>query len=501
MAVALNAVHRPGDAVYLKVTIMWHLFILFAMELMHLDMVGASTTAIPELLKHQLAEREGRIRQSSVNFGRQRRGAVASKENPLDNTLGVLGDLRWVAPDLRLIIFIVNMCDKGGGVATSKEGVWNLLRDGSTNLADYWQTCSYGRTLLDLNGTTVVGPILMPCSGPNWTVSSCRGTNPYGWFYWLEEYATEKLSIDLSQYNHRVMIMPRGHQGFQNWQLGWSSPFVLLQRGDLRAGETVRRWIPAAGKEPDHPLRISLPPGFITVDRSGVPPICLKQLWVSYRTSSSQYDLLWREEGVGVVYVHMWADYTFSSSVRPMLVASLAVPNVPAPSDVQRGTPPPPGAAGTPGQGNQQGSSTDTSSKPGLIYEGLLNVDYTEQGAEPGTSDVAAKGATATAAAVPATATTTTTGTAIVPVPIAVAVPVPIAVAVPIPIAVAVAGPIPIAVAVGIPFAVTVLIPIAVAAAIAIAAGIATESIAHETTTATTPKAAAGGAGPPAAKP
>ncbi|GIL81392.1 hypothetical protein Vretifemale_10376, partial [Volvox reticuliferus] len=311
------------------------------------------------------------------------------------------------------------------------QGVWTLLRDGSVNLADYWKTCSYGRTLLDLNATTVLGPIQLPCSGPGnpaggnwtWSVSSCHGNNPYGWFYWLEQYAIKTLNMDLSKYNHRVMILPKGHQNFQeadcnwagisttgpmnpepsnpmiysysytwlsgdmwdntwlwfhelghalwlqhasspageygdftsamgairsfglrcfnapqNWQLGWSSPFVLLKREDFRAGETILRWIPAALKSPNHAIRIFLPPGFKSDGRSGVPEMCLKQLWVSYRTSASKYDLLWPVLGTGVVLVHMWTDYTFSSMVRPMLVGTLAVPNASTPSDVQGST-------------------------------------------------------------------------------------------------------------------------------------------------------------------
>lgn len=121
----------------------------------------------------------------------------------------------------------------------------------------------------------------------------------------------------------------------QNWQLGWSSSFVLLTREHLRVGETLLRWIPATSEDPDHMMRVYLLPGPSgQIDRSGVPDTCLKQLWVSYRTAQGKYDALWKEPGLGTALVHMWTDAKFSSQMRPLLVATLAVPNAPTPSDV-----------------------------------------------------------------------------------------------------------------------------------------------------------------------
>eukprot|EP00198_Chlamydomonas_reinhardtii_P006200 XP_001695536.1 predicted protein [Chlamydomonas reinhardtii] len=55
-----------------------------------------------------------------------------------------------------------------------------------------------------------------------WTVTSCRGANPLGWFYAAETYATNTLKLDLSQYNHRVIIMPKLHQTFQEEGCDWA---------------------------------------------------------------------------------------------------------------------------------------------------------------------------------------------------------------------------------------------------------------------------------------
>lgn len=74
--------------------------------------------------------------------------------------------------------------------------------------------------------------------------------------------------------------------------MGWGSAFVLLTRGDLRPGETVLRWLPAAASEPDHFMRIALAPAALAAalapasggaDVSGLPAACTAQLWVSYR--------------------------------------------------------------------------------------------------------------------------------------------------------------------------------------------------------------------------
>ncbi|PNH06719.1 hypothetical protein TSOC_006886 [Tetrabaena socialis] len=141
------------------------------------------------------------------------------------STLDLPTDARWQAPPLRVIIFITNMCDKGGGAATKQEDVWRMLRDGNINLADYYDTCSYGKATIDVERSLVVGPITLPCSGTTsggsgakpepWTVTSCHDNNPFGWFNWAEQYTVKTMGVNLTVFNHRIMIMPKLHQNFQ----------------------------------------------------------------------------------------------------------------------------------------------------------------------------------------------------------------------------------------------------------------------------------------------
>ncbi|GFR49952.1 hypothetical protein Agub_g12060 [Astrephomene gubernaculifera] len=392
-----------------------------------LNGVGASPTDVRRQLQQQLSERkrllnDGDTPQESGWRRRIQQSSLSELDFPTD--------LRWTAPALKPVIFIVNMCNKGGGAAASRDDVWRILRDSPTNLAGYYDTCSYNRTALDLSNTLVIGPLQLPCNGTNspsmgsgpWTVTSCHGTNPYGWFYWAEQYAVNTLKVNLSTYNHRVMIMPKLHQTFmeedcgwagisttgsvnpmphnpyayrysytwlagdmwsspwlwfhelghalwlqhantpaqeygdiassmgglkgyglrcynapQNWQLGWGSPFVVLTRNELRPGVTVKRVIPAAHLDPDHSIRIALGPGAGQAsDVSGVPANCTTQLWVSYRASSSVYDMLWKDLGTSAAFVHQWEGTSFSASPEPIELASLKVPYATkTPSDVQ----------------------------------------------------------------------------------------------------------------------------------------------------------------------
>ncbi|PNH00757.1 hypothetical protein TSOC_013403, partial [Tetrabaena socialis] len=97
------------------------------------------------------------------------------------------------------------------------------------------------------------------------------------------------------------------------WQLGWGSPFVLLTRADLLPGSTLQRWIPLAHTDPDHFIRIPLSAGNgAPTDASGVPASCNGQLWVSYRQSSTVYDMLWKDVGTGAVLVHRCAQVPYT---------------------------------------------------------------------------------------------------------------------------------------------------------------------------------------------
>jgi hypothetical protein len=52
--------------------------------------------------------------------------------------LGTPADVRWVASDLKMIIFIVNMCNKGGGPPTNAEVCVDVLRRGKVAPGDFW---------------------------------------------------------------------------------------------------------------------------------------------------------------------------------------------------------------------------------------------------------------------------------------------------------------------------------------------------------------------------
>ncbi|GIL68082.1 hypothetical protein Vafri_21371, partial [Volvox africanus] len=100
---------------------MWRILIVLALNLLRLGAVGATTLDARQMLIQQLAEKEQQINQRSSFKGPERRiiAATTALDNPLDTTLGVPADLRWVAPNLKLLIFIVDMCKKGGGPVTS----------------------------------------------------------------------------------------------------------------------------------------------------------------------------------------------------------------------------------------------------------------------------------------------------------------------------------------------------------------------------------------------
>ncbi|KXZ49434.1 hypothetical protein GPECTOR_21g660 [Gonium pectorale] len=104
-----------------------------------------------------------------------------------------------------------------------------LFGNASVTLSQYYRFCSYNTTDVDVANSIAIS-VKLPCTGTgtlfsatqNWTVNSCHGNNPYGWFTFAERYAVNTLGIDLSVYNHRVIVMPKGHTSFQEADCGWA---------------------------------------------------------------------------------------------------------------------------------------------------------------------------------------------------------------------------------------------------------------------------------------
>ena len=124
---------------------------------------------------------------------------------------------RPVASTISMVVYIVDMCGKGGGPAATARQVEDLLFHNDGNLASYFGTCSYGRAKLSPSTTRIISNVTMPCSGTtsgvSWSVNSCTPLDYYGWQLWLQAWSAEQ-GIDVSPYVHRIIVLPKNLTSF-----------------------------------------------------------------------------------------------------------------------------------------------------------------------------------------------------------------------------------------------------------------------------------------------
>lgn len=150
----------------------------------------------------------------SQNRDGQLEATVATAALPLNMSM----DASSIQPDtqISMVVFVLDMCGKGGGPVGSNLDVENLLFHNDLNLADYFDTCSNGRAMISPDNTLVLS-VSMPCNGTNsgvsWSVSSCTAFDYYGWQLWLMDWSASQ-GIDVSPYAHHVAILPREQASF-----------------------------------------------------------------------------------------------------------------------------------------------------------------------------------------------------------------------------------------------------------------------------------------------
>jgi hypothetical protein len=132
--------------------------------------------------------------------------------------------------------------------------VGNNIANGR-NLAGYFNTCSYGQVTLPTANVKVLGPVEIPCSGtlndtetfstgPYFTSTSCDEIdNMPKWHYWLGAWAKAKHNVNVDDYHHSVILLPR--------------QFSRTVKGELLTGS-----LSPAQSSPEE-SRMSHPAGFV----------------------------------------------------------------------------------------------------------------------------------------------------------------------------------------------------------------------------------------------
>mmetsp|Transcript_25332 Transcript_25332/g.55031 ORF Transcript_25332/g.55031 Transcript_25332/m.55031 type:complete len:572 (+) Transcript_25332:136-1851(+) len=148
---------------------------------------------------------------------------------PVENVRGrSLQQSRFpVKTTFRLVVFIMDLTScKGVGPATTTEEVRRAITSDRQNFADYMSTCSNGAAEIDRASLKIVTIPYLACSGVTtlgqaWTLNSCQGASPWGWFDYAEQQAP-RLGINLDLYTHRVIITPRNQGSVLDPGCAWA---------------------------------------------------------------------------------------------------------------------------------------------------------------------------------------------------------------------------------------------------------------------------------------
>ncbi len=111
------------------------------------------------------------------------------------------------------LVFIMNVCNRQGINKSILESKWTSATTKNTEtFQNYIEQCSYSKYAFPSSRNLIVGPIDIPCNSTryNYDSNKCGGNEIYGWATFVQDYAVEVLGIDVSQFRHKLFMLPSG---------------------------------------------------------------------------------------------------------------------------------------------------------------------------------------------------------------------------------------------------------------------------------------------------
>lgn len=142
--------------------------------------------------------------------------------------------------NMTAIVVLLNLCSESGTRLqnpNTPQAINQLLfgsasdMPGSVNLKSLYNSCSHGKVQLSPD-CQVIGPLDVPCTGPNWD-SLCDNGQYFAWGDWALQYINETLQMDLSSFAHHVFLLGPSECAFAG----------MGELGCATAGQPCRAWI------------------------------------------------------------------------------------------------------------------------------------------------------------------------------------------------------------------------------------------------------------------
>jgi hypothetical protein len=135
---------------------------------------------------------------------------------------------------LKSITFVLNICNRwtvrnGTSDVFKAKTLYAWASPKESTLEGFFDSCSIGSVRMTTPGTYVTDPINIPCEAFN--ASTCTEREFVGWAQYAEKYARDALKVNLTNYNHRIFVIP------------YTAPCAWLGLADVGCPDWCRSWI------------------------------------------------------------------------------------------------------------------------------------------------------------------------------------------------------------------------------------------------------------------
>ncbi|GAX74872.1 hypothetical protein CEUSTIGMA_g2318.t1 [Chlamydomonas eustigma] len=155
---------------------------------------------------------------------------ASSLDSPIASITSTLTSSLWTqirtVTSMSVLVMVAQVCTYPAAVASTSY-IEQMMFDGpgsyASTLEGYYSECSQGKAYLNRNNSKVVGNVVIPCSYNGTTITfntdSCSYSNNDAWHDYAQYYVQTVLGIDITPYQHRVLLLPRL---FTTWTgCGW----------------------------------------------------------------------------------------------------------------------------------------------------------------------------------------------------------------------------------------------------------------------------------------